>query len=339
MLEQLERVNQQKAETGYVYSTILDCWLHEIKDRLKASSYAKYCNIINNHIRPSMGDMLIKNINSATVKSVVFKKLGVGLQGNTGSLSEKTVRDILSVIKSTIRFAIDGALIPNVNIVLDLPKGYKKNIRILSKAEQIALEQYLFNDIDICKMGVLLSLYTGIRIGELCALKWCDFDFRENAFSISRTLQRVQCFDSDSATKTMVVESSPKSACSIRVIPLPTFIAEELQQFRPADDDVNFLTGASSHAIEPRTLQNKFKKYTVESGISVVNFHAIRHTFATRCVEIGFDIKSLSEILGHSNVNITLNRYVHPSIDMKRSNMKKLRKLFLLNAINSAPYE
>jgi len=140
-------------------------------------------------------------------------------------------------------------------------------------------------------------------------------------------MQRIQVLEGDSPAKTKITITTPKSECSQRVIPLPDRLLEILKKFRPVSANTYLTTGESNSFIEPRTYQNRFKSYMAACGIENVNFHSTRHTFATRCVEVGFEIKSLSEILGHANINITLDRYVHPSLALKRENMNKLNDL------------
>ena len=172
------------------------------------------------------------------------------------------------------------------------------------------------------KFGVLLSLYTGIRVGELCALQWEDFDLAHSKLKIRKTMQRIQDLGNGSVSKTKIVITEPKSQCSIREIPLPLFIVDVAKKFA-SNPKAYILTGTDRY-IEPRTMQNRFKSYVKECNVEPANFHVLRHTFATRCVEVGFEVKSLSEVLGHANVNITLNRYVHSSFELKHSNMNKL---------------
>lgn len=176
-------------------------------------------------------------------------------------------------------------------------------------------------------MGVYLCLFTGIRIGELCALQWKDISFDDNTLKIGRTLQRLQCTDNSSLAKTKIIITEPKSPAASRCIPLPDFLVNTIKPFAGAPQSF-ILSGSSKKVIEPRTMQNHFKKYLVESKVECANFHSLRHTFATRCVEIGFEIKTLSEILGHSSVKITLDRYVHSSMEQKKANMKKLDGIF-----------
>jgi integrase len=208
-----------------------------------------------------------------------------------------------------------------------MPKERPSKMRVLSDDEQAILEKFLCTDMDESKLGIFVCLYTGIRIGEVCSMLWSDFSLEKGVLNVSRTMQRIQNLETESSEKTKVVTTDPKSDFSVRTIPLPDCLLEKLKQFNPALQGTYLLTGEAGRFIEPRTYQYRFKSYLLKCGITDANFHALRHTFSTRCVALGFDLKSLSEILGHANVNITLNRYVHPTLEMKRSNMNKLEAL------------
>lgn len=198
---------------------------------------------------------------------------------------------------------------------------------VLSKEEEQKLVSALMENKSLTKIGILLSLYTGIRIGELCALKWEDVSFDENLIIIRKTMQRLQkdSIQSKNEAKTYILISKPKSQCSNRQIPLPSFLSVILQEYK-GDKSHFILTNSPYSFIEPRTLQNQFKRILRQIDLRDVNYHSLRHTFATRCVEAGFDIKSLSEILGHSSVKITLDKYVHSSMEQKRVSMEKLQQ-------------
>lgn len=171
------------------------------------------------------------------------------------------------------------------------------------------------------KIGVLICLYTRIRIGELCAMQWKDISLAEGLLYISKTVQRVQQLDNP-FQKTKLCVFPPKSVNSKRIIPIPKTLLDILIPFEGNSDDY-VLTGKAKCA-DPRTMQYHFKKFLRACNIEDTNFHTLRHTFATHCIEMGFDIKTLSEILGHSSVNITLDRYVHSSLKMKQESMNKL---------------
>lgn len=217
---------------------------------------------------------------------------------------------------------------PAVEVVY--PKYIKKEIRILTKDEQKRFVKYLLDDMDECKFGVLLALMTGLRIGEICALRWSDISISDMTIKVSSTMQRLKNIEAQQKTRTKIIISEPKSDSSSRIIPLPDYLAEICKSKALPDKEAFVLTGKKNYFIEPRSLQYRFAKYTKACDLEGVHFHALRHTFATRCVEVGFEIKSLSEILGHSSPKITLDRYVHSSIELKRKNMNKLTAIGLV---------
>ena len=204
-------------------------------------------------------------------------------------------------------------------------KQESKKITVLIKEEQEILCKYLILNPSERNLAILLCLFTGLRIGELCALMWDDISFSNGSIYVHQTIQRVQ-IEGNPDKKTEVIVSTPKSKCSIRTIPVPDKIMMILKR---ADIVKNgyLVTGMEQKYLEPRTMENHFHRVLSAASLRNVNFHALRHTFATRCVEVGFDIKSLSEILGHASVTTTMNRYVHPSMDLKRENMQRLSNL------------
>ena len=216
------------------------------------------------------------------------------------------------------KYAVDPSAM-NVSV-----KQKNAPVQTLETADYRRLIKYLQANPTLLNRGILICAFTGIRIGELCALTWGDFSFEKKILHVHKTMQRLQTPDGDS--KTTILITKPKSKCSIRDIPIPEVILPYLDTLGTADAFI--LSGSSESYVEPRTMQNHFKRILRQCNIEDINFHALRHTFATRCVELGFDIKSLSEILGHANVNITLNRYVHPSMNLKQQNMSKLSDLF-----------
>ena len=196
-------------------------------------------------------------------------------------------------------------------------------MRVLTVDEQKRLIHYLLTDMDECRFGILMALLTGIRIGELCALRWEDVSLEERTLRVASTMQRLKNDEQDSTAKTKILIDTPKSGSSLRTIPISEYAVSLCSQIGPGRPDTFLLTGTRQY-MEPRVVQYRLAKYTAECGLDGVHFHTLRHTFATRCVEVGFEIKSLSEILGHASTNITLNRYVHSSMQLKRDNMDKL---------------
>lgn len=308
---------------GTKYDDVLTAWLQSLRIRIKESTFAKYAEMVDRHIRPALGQYVLSKISTQLIERFVQQQLLTGRLDGQGGLSPKTVTDMLTVIRASIDYAQDNGMTLICNPHKLSVKKRDREMRVLTPQEQAALVRVLLHDTDLCKFGVMLSLYTGIRIGELCALRWENLSLSTSALKVRKTIQRIQDRNVGATTKTKVIITEPKSQCSIRDIPLPAFLTELAQQFEAAPK-AYVLSGNQSKYIEPRIMQNKFKRYISEANIGDANFHATRHTFATRCVEVGFDMKTLSEILGHANVNITLNRYVHSSYDLKCRNMSKL---------------
>ena len=238
-------------------------------------------------------------------------------------LSPKTVKDILSVLRAVLNYTLkQNPSLRSIEVIY--PKTEKKEMRVLSWEEQKHFTEYLFEEMDACKFGVLLALLTGLRIGEICALRWADISEQKKVIYVRQTMQRLQDKNNTEGRKTKILISYPKSNKSARIIPLNEETAQLCEQWRKPDPDAYILTGRANRYMEPRTLQYRMERYTQECGLTGVHFHTLRHSFATRCVEVGFEIKSLSEILGHSSPKITLERYVHSSLELKRKNMEKL---------------
>ena len=306
------------------FNVWLDQWLYHVRPQTKESSYMRYKNLVDTHIRPRLGTLELSQITTSIMEEYITEKLYAGRINQSGGLSPKTVSDLLAVIKNSFRFIqTQGQDIPCAFSQLTVKKSMT-HVHVLTHAEVQLLTSFLLKDPDCCKLGVLICLYTGIRIGELCALKWKHVSISETTLKIEQTMQRMQQELSVGSSKTRVVITSPKSFSAIRIIPLPEFLVPQLCKFQ-SDPEAFFLTGFTDSYIEPRTMQNHFQNYLKLCGIRHVNFHALRHTFATHCVELGFDLKTLSEILGHSSVKITLDKYVHSSMEQKRINMSKLK--------------
>lgn len=315
---------QALRKSNVTYESVLTAFLINRKNSVKESTYAHYCDVIDAHIRPALGCLRLKQISSTTIDKFADDMLVHGRKDGKGGLSAKSVKDMLSIIRLSFKYAAKEGLMSMESFEFPIPKNEGKSIQILSFAEQKILEKLSENSDDPNRFGVYLCLYTGLRLGEVCALKWSDIDFDHALLNVRHTIARVRNTDTRNATKTKILISSPKTKASERQIPIPTMLMKKLKAYRgDADCDGYILTG-TQHYIEPKNYYVKYKHWLNECGLSDYNFHALRHTFATRCIEKGFDPKSLSEILGHSNVNITLNRYVHPSMDSKRRQMESL---------------
>ena len=308
--------------TGTFGATALE-WLAVSRNQLKESSYVKYRTIINNHLLPVFGDYQIADITRNDISQFCNSLLSE--ENDTPALSPKTASSIMCVLKNIFDYAAQVKQYATADLRGISIRQPHHQLRVLNLPEQQKLSEYLCENLNLCNLGILICLYTGLRVGEICALRWGDVNFDEKAIYVHQTMQRLQCTESGE-NKTQILISKPKSDSSVRRIPIPDELYNLIAQYK-FPENAYFLTGTSKQYVEPRNMQNKFKKAISECGIETANFHALRHTFATRCVELGFDIKSLSEILGHSSVNITLNRYVHPSMELKQQNMNKLSEL------------
>ena len=308
-------VEQKRSRHRFAF--YCDEWLSVRKKDVKESTYVKYVTTMENHIKPKLGGCFPLGMTTALVdgftEELLFEE----------ELAPKTVHDILIVLHGVLKYTT--ARFPGVfpGIEIRYPKVGKKEMRVLSREEQARFVSYLLEDMDVCKFGVLLALFTGIRIGELCALQWQNVSVEDRTIRIDATMQRLRDADMTGGMRTRVVIGAPKSDTSIRTIPITDLTAELCRKMNPHRSAAYVLTGTEKY-MEPRTLQYRMKKYVKECGMEGVHFHTLRHTFATRAVEVGFEIKSLSEVLGHANTTITLNRYVHSSIELKRANMSKM---------------
>ena len=307
---------------GTFSATALE-WLAVSRNQLKESSYVKYNTIVNNHLLPVFGGCQISDITRNDVSQFCNSLLSE--DNNMPALSPKTVSSIMCVLKNIFDYAAQVKQYATVDLRGVSIRQPQRQLRVLSLSEQQTLSAYLCENLNLYNLGILICLCTGLRVGEICALRWGDVNFEEKSIYVHQTMQRLQCPEL-SENKTQVLISNPKSDSSVRRIPIPDELFNLVAQYR-FSENAYFLTGTSKQYVEPRKMQNKFKRAIKDCGIETANFHALRHTFATRCVELGFDIKSLSEILGHSSVNITLNRYVHPSMELKQQNMNKLSEL------------
>lgn len=302
---------KNKRTSDLTVKELFDEWLLKMSIQVKESTIENYRMKINRHILPFFGGMKYDMLDVKTVYEFIKKKLDSGL-------SAKYISDILIVFKSMTKFISREYNYHNPLVNVTLPKRNKKtSVRILEKEQQVALTEYLTQNLSRTSLGILISLYTGLRIGEICGLKWNDVNTKKGVLSVKRTVQRIS--NGDKGTK--IIISEPKTNSSIRNIPIPDCLLVIMKRF--TDDKDKFVLSGSLKPVEPRTIQYRFAAILKKANLPSVHFHSLRHLFATNCIKLGFDIKSLSEILGHSSVEITLNRYVHSSFEQKRICMNR----------------
>jgi len=317
ILLNLEKIKKESKNCKYNFNYYIDLWLNSIKFMVKKSTYAHYATIVKNHIKPELGDIKIVCLSSEVIERFINKKFENGRVDHRGGLSNKTVRDIIVVLRQILSYG-------NINIRFKLPKLKKKDITILTKAEQKKLEKRALEIHSYNSIGILIALYTGMRIGEICALRWENVDMQRKIINVSNTMIRILDLDEESTSKTKVIIDQPKTDYSKREIPINKFLYAILKEMYPKNGKEKYVLTNSLRYIEPRTYYNKYKDILLESGLNIYGFHTLRHTFATRCIEVGMDPKTLSEILGHSDVKVTLSLYVHPSSQLKDKYIEKL---------------
>jgi len=316
--EKMSNIQQKRQNTlnniGMTVKVLFDEWILSISNSTKESTIENYKMKIRKHLLPDFGGMKFGMLNTKIIQSYVQRKIKSGL-------SARYVGDILIVFKSMAKYVSREYNCYNPLLNITLPKTSKKtDIRILDGDEQKRLTEYISVNRNRTSMGIMLSMYTGLRIGELCALRWKDIDLKERTLTVRNTIQRINSREGHYSTK--IVITSPKSASSERIIPLPECLIKMLNELETEKE--SFVISGSKKPVEPRTMQYRFSAILKKTGLPSVHFHSLRHLFATNCIKLGFDIKSLSEILGHSSVEITLNRYVHSSFEQKSNCMKRI---------------
>ena len=309
-----------------LYKDWIYTWLLEKKDYIKESTYANYSNNIFNHIIPKLGNYYLNELNHKVIQDFLLELSKNGRKDNTGGLAEKTIKDITIIIKGSIKKGINEDKIKHIELTFNYPKDNKENkLYVLTKREQNKITNYVLENINSRNIGLLISLYSGIRIGELCALRWEDVDFKKNCLTINKTIQRVYIKDKDKNISKVII-TTPKTKNANREIPINKDFLEILKKVKT--DKKNYILTGNEKYIEPRTYRKYFNKVLDELKIKHFNFHSLRHTFATNCISLGVDYKTVSELLGHANVNITLNLYVHPRYSQKKKCIDLVCKVF-----------
>ena len=305
-----------------LFSEILELWITDNRIHLKNATIYRYSYLIETHILPELGAIQVDQITSSTINAFLAKKLSDGRIDGRGGLSTAYVRSIMLVINSALQFATENRLCNPLLTQIHKPPLQSKELAVLSKDEQKKLESVLLTDMNETKLGIYISLYTGLRIGEICALSWEDIDIANRTIYVRHTLTRIRVIENGkTVTKNSI--DTPKTKSSLRCIPICSTLAQVLNDYLP-NVTSEYVVSNKAGFVSPRTFEYRYKKIMKESKISFINYHGLRHTFATRCIESGVDVKSLSEILGHANVSITLNTYVHSSMELKRAQMEKL---------------
>lgn len=292
------------------FSTAADIWLESKRNEVKESSFAQYRRNVEQTLKPMLGNTMLACISEKDLNSLGEQLLD--------KYADKTARSVIVTVNQILAHAYVCGFTPNLyKGSIKIKTGKVSRPQVFSVMEQKALTNCLINNIDLKKLGVLICMYTGLRLGEICGLKWSDIDLKRGIIKIARTIQRIS--DGEGSTRFLI--GTPKSEASEREIPIPEFL-QELLISNVSSLECYVITGTEQF-MQPRTYQNILKRYFSDCDMPGYHFHTLRHTFASRAIEIGFDPKSLSEILGHSNVRITLDLYVHPSMEAKKREMER----------------
>ena len=300
------------------FSKIVALWKEDKKQYVKRSTFAAYTLLIENHILPSFGEMAL--VEEQDVQTFVFRKLNEGL-------SHKTIKDILIVLKMILRFGVKNQMTEYRQIDIKFPtERDKHSIDILSRSHQKQIMEYIRLHFTFKNLGIYICLSAGMRIGEICALTWDDLDVENGIIHVRKTIQRIYVIE-EHRKYTEVILDTPKTKNSIREIPMTKNL---LKMIRPIKKIVNgnfYVLTNEPKPTEPRTYRNYYKQFMQSLGLPLMKFHGLRHSFATRCIESKCDYKTVSVLLGHSNISTTLNLYVHPNLEQKKRCMEQMSKL------------
>ena len=310
----LEIIKRRKTNVTVSFENIVERWLDDKKMTIKKSSYSNYEYMINKYLRPYLQEKKMIELEKYDFNELI-KEL-------TLELSPKTVRDIICVLKSILHYMENEYNIKIKTRKIVAPKLNKEDISIFNKQERNRIEQYCIKSNNLKELGILICMNTGLRIGEICALKWKNIDLEKRIIFVNLTLERI--YD-ENLKKTKVIIDKPKTKNSIRQIPISNKLYNVLKPLKKKYKDEDFfLTGREEKYIEPRSYQYIYKRILKTCKVQPHKFHCLRHSFASECIKVGMDIKALSEVLGHANVNITLNVYVHSSYDIKKKFLEKI---------------
>ena len=306
------------------YNEWLNEWLlNYVRPYAKDKTYLRYKEIVEKRLSISVGEYELNKITPIVLQRYVTELLQSGNKKTLDGLSPSTVNTIITVIQSSLKTAYNLGYVKNeIGVKIKRPKNIEKQILCFSLTEQKKIERELLKSANPKMYGILICLYTGLRIGELLALEWSDVDFNKGELLVNKT-----CFDGkDKNGVFRRITNAPKTETSLRVIPIPAALLSIFKQMK-RDAKGKFVISEGEKPIAVRSYQRSFERLQKKLKIQHKGFHALRHTFATRALEIGIDVKTLSEILGHKNANITLKRYAHSMPEHKKAMMNKIGAL------------
>lgn len=298
-------------------SQIIDLWKKDKKQYVKKSTYSAYVLLVENHLLPYFGEM--EEVKEVDVQNFVFKKLEQGL-------SQKTIKDILIVLKMVLKFGIKHKYLEYQDIDIKFPtQRENEELEVLNRSNQKKIMDYIESNFTFKNLGIYLCLSSGLRIGELCALKWEDLDIENGVITVRKTIQRIYIVD-EGRKRTEIVIDTPKTKNSIRDIPMTSDLLSVIKPLKKVVNNDYYVLTNDVKPTEPRTYRNYYKRLMKKLDIPELKFHGLRHSFATRCIESKCDYKTVSVILGHSNISTTLNLYVHPNLEQKKKCINQMKR-------------
>lgn len=312
----LYMAKRQKCAGDVLFYIVADEWLATVQNTKRHATFIKYRFVYQKHIKEKVENLEVARLNEDILSRILQDE-------NKEMLSDSLQKSISCVMNQILSYAASNYHTEKIRYSNQRQKARNKPVEILSQTEQTRLLQHLYDEMDVFKLGIVVCISTGLRLGEICALKWRDIDLEKKLLHVNSTVQRITMDGKE--TRTVLLEGEPKSVCSKREIPLSDELVKLMLPYYKSTEKYVL---QNNKPLDPRTYQNKFRKYLLVTDIGNKNFHSLRHTFATNCINSGVDIKSLSEILGHSDVKITLNRYVHPTLETKRQHMNSLSAIY-----------
>ncbi len=313
------------------FNQVLYDWLEENEAILSKATVCKYGQMIRNYLVPFFYEMSCEELSERHIQE--FQASLPKKEDGSPRLSAGSNRIILMILNNTLEYGYQKRYLSHYyHIKPRLPRE-KSVAQVLSNDHQRQLEAYLSKQTDRYSLAVMLALYSGIRIGELCALKWSDFNFEQGSLFITKSVQRLTVAKpsesaAEASCRTELLISETKSRSSCRMIPLPSFLLELFfSYYKEEKQDYFIFSDSLKKPLEPRTLQYAYKRMFEKLEIPYSNFHCLRHTFATRCISLGWDMKTLSEVLGHAEIKVTMEYYFHSSFEYKKEQMNKLVRL------------
>lgn len=296
---------------------IAAAWKEYKRPYVKQSTMAAYVLILENHVLPYFGDG--DSLHEQAVQAFVLQKLENGL-------SVKTVKDILIVLKMVMKFGVKNEWMTYYEWDIKYPTtSTNKELEVLSVANHRKILNYIQSHFTFTGLGIYISLSTGLRIGEICALKWSDINVTDGTITVSRTIERIYIIEGEKKHTELVI-NTPKTKNSCREIPMSKELLAMIKPLKKVVNDDFYVLTNDERPTEPRTYRNYYNGLMEKLDIPKLKYHGLRHSFATRCIEAGCDYKTVSVLLGHSNISTTLNLYVHPNMEQKKRCITKMFK-------------